>query len=85
MVINCDIAISDLYGIGKVIDIVLDEDVWNPICVEFNPICMNPSHQHIPYYTVWFDCNGEGSKPTNTVRFYTPLNLKMMIWRDKCY
>jgi len=69
-----DIAISEKYGIGKVIYIENEEDVLNPILVEF-PKCNNPQHQHLSGYQSWYDCNGEAFTPENSVKFYSELNL----------
>jgi hypothetical protein len=70
-----DLAISEKYGIGKVIEIELTENVLRPILVEF-PKCNNPHHQHFPGYATWYDCNGEADRPENSVKFYRFMDLR---------
>ena len=72
-----DIVIHEKLGIGHVIKIIPhdEEDVLNPILVEFTPQCENPYHMH-KSFTRWYDCNGEGSRSEDTVKFYGQLDLK---------
>lgn len=70
-----DLAISEKFGVGKVILIEVFEDVLRPILVEF-PKCSNPQHHHLSGYNTWYDCNGEGNTEEDSVIFYTRLNLK---------
>lgn len=69
-----DIAISEKYGVGIIDRVEMNDDVLNPIHVQF-PQYNYITHQYINGYDCWYDCAGEGYSQDNIVVFYSKLNL----------
>jgi len=60
---NGDLVISKKYGNGSVTEVLYDEDVWNPICVNFNGRVR------------WLDAKGGGTDTDEgDAKFYRLIN-----------
>jgi len=70
-----DIVISKTYGIGKIIEIEMYDDVLLPILVQFECFHSFPCNC-IKTITKWYDCNGVGSSENDTIKFYRELDVK---------
>lgn len=58
-----DLVISVKYGNGYVTDVLYDEDVWNPIGVNFNG------------KTIWVDVKGGSVEDEGDAKFYRKIKL----------